>query len=70
MPAIINPKKYKEWLDTECKAIDDLEDILQNWTENELISRTVSKKVNNARINEVSNIEPLKQTEIDFKAVE
>lgn len=70
MPAIIKPEKYKEWLDTENKAIDSLEDILQNWTETELVSRPVSKKLNNARINEVSNIEPLKQTEINFKAVE
>jgi len=64
MPAILNPDKYSSWLDPNNQDVEALEEILQNWTETVLINRPVSKKVNNARINEASNIERLEQTEI------
>lgn len=66
MPAILAPEKYKAWLDQENQNVDDLQNILQNWTLSELINRPVSKQVNNARTNDASNIEPLQQTEIEF----
>jgi len=50
----------------ENQNVDELEDILTNWTVTELIHRPVSKQVNNARNNEASNIQPLKQMEIKF----
>ena len=66
MPAILAPEKYEAWLDPENQNVDDLENILQNWTLSELINRPVSKQVNNARTNDASNIKPLQQTEIEF----
>ena len=66
MPAILNPDKYSRWLNPNNQDVEALEEILQSWTETELINRPVSKTMNNARINEVSNIIPLKQTEIQF----
>ena len=64
MPAILNPDKYSSWLDPNNQDVEALEEILQNWTETVLINRPVSKRVNNARINEASNIDRLEQTEI------
>ena len=66
MPAILNPDKYSSWLDPSNQDVEALEEILQSWTETELINRPVSKRVNNARVNEASNIKPFKQTEIQF----
>jgi putative SOS response-associated peptidase YedK len=66
MPAILNPNKYSTWLDPTNQDVEALAEILQNWTETELINRPVSKKMNNARVNEASNIKPLEQTEIQF----
>ena len=66
MPAIVSPKKYAAWLNPDNQEVEVLEDILLNWTVNELINRPVSKQVNNARYNDASNIKPLRQTEITF----
>lgn len=64
MPAILNPDKYSNWLDPNIQDVETLEEILHSWTETELVNRSVSKNMNNARINEASNIKPLKQIEI------
>lgn len=66
MPAIIRSAKYESWLDPDNQDIGVLEDILYNGTVTELIKRPVSKQVNNVSNNEASNINPLKQMEIQF----
>jgi putative SOS response-associated peptidase YedK len=67
MPAILNPVKYSKWLEPNNQGVETLEEILLNWTETELINRPVSKTMNNARINQASNINALEQMEIDFE---
>ena len=65
---ILKPDKYSSWLDPANQDLEVLQEIVQNWTEAELIHRPVSNRVNNARVNEASNIKPLKQTEIQFNS--
>ena len=66
MPAIVAPEKYETWLDPGNRDVATLEDILQQGTISELVSRAVSRQVNKSSFNDASNITPLRQAQIDF----
>jgi putative SOS response-associated peptidase YedK len=66
MPVIIRPEKYDRWLDPENQDMDEIQDILSNGGITELVNRPVSSQVNSVKNNDVENIRPLSQMEIEF----
>ena len=66
MPVIINPPAYGRWLDPDFQDGGELLTILRDETITELVNHPVSRQVNSVRYNEPSNIQPLKQMDINF----
>ena len=59
MPVILKSKIYEPWLDPHNDNLDELKNILQYETIQELVSHPVSKQVNSARHNDPTCIEPI-----------
>ena len=66
MPVILNPGVYDAWLDRSLQDVDRLASVLTDGHITNLTHFPVSKQVNTARVNELSNIAPLKQMKFDF----
>lgn len=66
MPVILNPEAYDRWLDTDLQDVDRLAGILKEGGVSDWVHFPVSKQVNRADMNDLTNIRPLKQMTFDF----
>jgi putative SOS response-associated peptidase YedK len=59
MPVILNPDMYESWLDSQNAEKTQLLQILKDGMVTELVSHPVSKRVNSARYNDPTCIDPI-----------
>ena len=59
MPVILKPEAYEPWLNPETNDPGLLQDIIKKQIHTELVSKPVSKNINNVRNNEPDNIKPI-----------